>query len=95
MEKRNSNISWLDRMMTAITFAEVGEAKTALEVSGMNVERKSPRISRFDRLMTAITFAEAGDADTALEITGKTTRKTKQIRRSSRSTVDHRPRLHA
>jgi hypothetical protein len=95
MKKRNSNMGWLDRMMTAITFAEAGEAKTALEVSGMNVERKSPRISSFDRLMTAITFAEAGDADTALEITGRTTRKTRQTRRSSRSTVDHRPRLWA
>jgi hypothetical protein len=61
------------------------------------VERKSPRISRFDRLMTAITFAEAGEADTAIEITGKRPAKTRQeqSRRSSRSTVDHRPRLHA
>jgi hypothetical protein len=97
MERQSPHISWFDRLMTAVTFAEAGEVNMALEVRGMNVERKSPRVSKFDRLMTAITFAEAGEADTALDITGKRTRKArqKQSRRKNQSRVDHRPRLHA
>jgi hypothetical protein len=97
MNEQSPHIGWFDRLMAAITFAEAGEVHTALEVRGMNEERKSPRISRFDRVMTAVTFAEAGDADTALEITGQTSRKArqKQSRRRSRSEADNRPRLYA
>jgi hypothetical protein len=97
MQKQNPHIGWFDKLMAAITFAEVGEVRTALEVRGMKEERKRPHISRFDRLMTAVTFAEAGDADAALEITGTKPRKTRQKegRRRSRSSVDNRPRLYA
>ena len=97
MDRQSPHISWFDRLMTAVTFAEAGEVNTALEVRGMNVERKSLRISKFDRLMTAVTFAEAGEARTALDITGQRQRKAvqKQSRRKSQSRVDHRPRLHA
>jgi hypothetical protein len=56
--------------MAAVTFAEAGEAGTALEVRGMDVERKSPRVSQFDRLMAAVTFAEAGEGRTALDVAG-------------------------
>jgi hypothetical protein len=97
MKTKSPYIGWFDRLMAAITFAEAGEVSTALEVRGLEEERKSPRISKFDRLMTAVAFAEAGEADTALEITGKTSRKAsqKQDRRTSRSKIDHRPRLYA
>jgi len=97
MNRETPRISWFDRLMTAVTFAEAGEAGTALDVRGMDVKRKNPRISRFDRLMAAVTFAEAGEGKAALEITGLRQRKAtqKRSRRSSRSTVDHRPRLHA
>lgn len=97
MQKQSPHIGWFERMMAAITFAEAGEVRTALEVKGINEERKSPRISKFDRLMTAVTFAEAGDAEAALEVTGKRSGKAaqKQSRRKTRSEVDNRPRLYA
>jgi hypothetical protein len=97
METNSPHIGWFDRLMAAVTFAEAGEVRTALEVKGLKEDRESPRISKFDRLMTAVAFAEAGEADTALEITGKTSRKAgqKQDRRKSRSEIDHRPRLYA
>jgi len=97
MKKRIPQISWFDRIMAAVTFAEAGETNTAIQVSGMDVARKSPRISKFDRLMTAITFAEAGEADTALDITGQRPRTAnqKQQRRRIQTRIDNRPRLHA
>jgi hypothetical protein len=97
MKRENPRIGWFDRLMTAVTFAEAGEARTALDVAGMNVEREAARVSKFDRLMTAVTFAEAGEASTALDITGQRKRKAvqKRSRRESRSRVDHRPRLMA
>jgi hypothetical protein len=97
METKSPHIGWFDRLMAAITFAEAGEVRTALEVRGMDVERKSPRISKFDRLMTAIAFAEAGEAETALDISGHRPRETKQKRqrRKVQTRIDNRPRLHA
>jgi hypothetical protein len=97
MKRETPQIGWFDRLMAAVTFAEAGEAGTALEVRGMDVERKSPRVSQFDRLMAAVSFAEAGEAKTALDITGQRQRKTaqKRVRRANRSRVDHRPRLMA
>lgn len=97
MERNNPNIGWFDRLMAAVTFAEAGEVRTALDVRGTDTERKSPYIGWFDKLMAAVAFAEAGEADTALDITGRRPRKTerKEQRRRVETRTDNRPRLRA
>jgi hypothetical protein len=52
----------LEAWMNAVTFAEAGEDKTALEILGRKERKRSFSVEDF---MTAITFAEAGFPETA------------------------------
>ncbi len=69
--------------MTAASFAEAGEHKTAREIMAeiKPEQREEVRISWFERAMMAVSFAEAGEADTAREIMreGKRTRKADRV----------------
>ena len=58
----------LESWLSAITFAEAGDDKTALEILGRKRTRKAS--TAFEDMMTAITFAEAGLPDTARELLG-------------------------
>jgi len=89
MTNRKNTLNAWDRVMAAISFAEVGEVETAVEIMNQESTKRTQKridttLNTWDRIMAAISFAEVGEQDTAVEIMNQGPTKRTQKRSDAR-----------
>jgi len=93
MTNRKNSLNAWDRMMAAISFAEVGEQDTAVEIMNQESTKRTQKridttLNTWDRVMAAISFAEAGEHETAMEVMNQGP--TKRTQKRSYTRVERR-----